>query len=144
MNCSLSKKMAGGNPAVSGNDEISTSLCWRLTRAARDPLDSPAIAHFLRLGYRRSTLKHIRTYLKATLEYAVDEGLVNRNPARTLELPKAQKSRERFYSFAEIKQLLSVSAGRENLVLRVLLFCGYAQRSCWLSELKTLAPINCA
>src|SRR4029077_7870773 len=32
-------------------DEISTSVCWRLTRAARYPLDPPAIAHFLRLGY---------------------------------------------------------------------------------------------
>lgn len=75
-------------------------------------------------GYRRSTLKHIRTYLKAALEYAVDERLINRNPARKLELPKTQKSRERFYSFAEMKQLLSVAAGRENLVVRMLLFCG--------------------
>src|SRR5882672_6323070 len=47
----VEKKMDGGNPTVSGNDEISTSVCWRLTRAARYPLDSPAIAHFLRLGY---------------------------------------------------------------------------------------------
>src|SRR5207245_4070966 len=43
--------ISGGNPAVPGNYELSTSLCWRLTRAARYPLDPPAIAHFLRLGY---------------------------------------------------------------------------------------------
>jgi hypothetical protein len=47
----VEKKINGGNPAVPGNDEISTSVCWRLTRAARYPLDPPAIAHFLRLGY---------------------------------------------------------------------------------------------
>src|SRR5258708_32817804 len=47
----LVEKKDGGNPAVPGNDEISTSVCWRLTRAARHPLDPPAIAHFLRLGY---------------------------------------------------------------------------------------------
>src|SRR6266436_1398384 len=47
----IEKKINGGNPAVPGNDEISTSVCWRLTRAARYPLDPPAIAHFLRLGY---------------------------------------------------------------------------------------------
>jgi integrase len=75
-------------------------------------------------GYRRSTLKHIRTYLKASLEYAVDERLIGRNPARKLELPKTQKSRERFYSFVEMKRLLSTAAGRENLVFRILLFCG--------------------
>jgi len=46
----VEKKIDGGNPAVPGNDEISTSVCWRLTRAARYPLDPPAIAH-LRLGY---------------------------------------------------------------------------------------------
>src|SRR5713101_778316 len=47
----VEKKINGGNPAVPGNDEISTSVCWRLTREARYPLDPPAIAHFLRLGY---------------------------------------------------------------------------------------------
>src|SRR6202140_3257691 len=47
----VEKKINGGNPAIPGNDEISTSVCWRLTRAARSPLDPPAIAHFLRLGY---------------------------------------------------------------------------------------------
>src|SRR5713226_4478818 len=47
----VEKKINGSNPAVPGNDEISTSVCWRLTRAARYPLDPPAIAHFLRLGY---------------------------------------------------------------------------------------------
>src|SRR5437879_3493040 len=47
----VEKKINGGNPAIPGNDEISTSVCWRLARAARYPLDPPAIAHFLRLGY---------------------------------------------------------------------------------------------
>src|SRR6266568_1134938 len=47
----VEKKINGGNPAVPGNDEIGTSVCRRLTRAARYPLDPTAIAHFLRLGY---------------------------------------------------------------------------------------------
>jgi hypothetical protein len=47
----VEKKINGGNPAVPGNDEISTSVCWRLTRAARYPLEPPAIAHLLRLGH---------------------------------------------------------------------------------------------
>jgi integrase len=75
-------------------------------------------------GYRRSTLKPIRTYLKAALEYAIDEGLTSRNPARKLELSKTRKSRERFYTFVETQRILSVAAGRENLVIRILLFCG--------------------
>src|SRR5439155_56948 len=37
--------------SVPGNDEISTRVSWRVTRAARYPLDPPAIAYFLGLGY---------------------------------------------------------------------------------------------
>ena len=61
---------------------------------------------------------------RAALEYAVDEGLVSRNPARKLELPRTERSRQRFYTLPEIDHLLSAATGRENLVLRILLFCG--------------------
>ena len=42
----VEKKINGGNPAVPGNDEISTCVSWRLTREARYPADQPAIARF--------------------------------------------------------------------------------------------------
>ncbi len=96
---------------------------WELSQLTLDPLQR-LLNQIAERGYRRSTLKHIRTYLKAALEYAVDEGLIGRNPARKLELPKTQKSRERFYSSVEMKRLLSFAAGRENLIFRILLFCG--------------------
>src|SRR4029077_10878579 len=44
----VEKEIKGGNPAIPGNDEISPGVSWRLTRAARYPLDSAAIAQFLR------------------------------------------------------------------------------------------------
>src|SRR4029077_4858379 len=44
------KEIKVGNPSVPGNDEISPSVSGRLTRAARYPLDPPAIAQFLGLG----------------------------------------------------------------------------------------------
>src|SRR4029077_17612860 len=46
----VEKEIKGGNPAVPGNDEISPGVSWRLTRAARYPLDPPAIAQFLGPG----------------------------------------------------------------------------------------------
>src|SRR5262245_62171234 len=46
----VEKKIKGGNPAVPSNDEISPGVSWRLTRAARYPLDPPAIAQFLGPG----------------------------------------------------------------------------------------------
>src|SRR5262249_33463303 len=44
------KEIKGDNPAVPGNDEISPGVSWCITRAARYPLEPPAIAHFLGLG----------------------------------------------------------------------------------------------
>jgi hypothetical protein len=46
----VDKKIKGGNLAVPGNDEIRPGVSGRLTRAARDPWDTPAIAQFLGLG----------------------------------------------------------------------------------------------
>src|SRR5712691_9634099 len=46
----VEKEIQGGNPAVPGNDEISPGVRWRLTRAARYPLNPPDIAQFLGPG----------------------------------------------------------------------------------------------
>src|ERR1700730_10566698 len=46
----VENEINGGNPAVPCNDEISPGVSWRLIRAARYPLDPPAIAQFLGLG----------------------------------------------------------------------------------------------
>ena len=48
----VEKKVDRGNPAVPGNDEISTSVSWRVTRAARYPSDTAAVAQFFGLGDR--------------------------------------------------------------------------------------------
>src|SRR6266403_3269411 len=46
----VEKEVNGGNSAVPSNDEISPRVSWRLTRAARYPLNPPGIAQFLRRG----------------------------------------------------------------------------------------------
>jgi len=48
----VEKEIKGRNPVVSGNDEISLGISWRLTRSARYPLDPPAIAQFLGMQER--------------------------------------------------------------------------------------------
>jgi len=117
------KANAGNLESIFGKHVLPALGNLESAQITLDPLQR-LLNQVAQCGYRRSTLKHIRTYLKAAFEYAVDEGYMSRNPARKLELPKTQKSRERFYSFVEMKRLLSVASGRENLVLRILLFCG--------------------
>jgi site-specific recombinase XerD len=42
-------------------------------------------------GYGETTVTRTRTYIKACFEYALDEDLVIKNPARKLEIPTIQK-----------------------------------------------------
>jgi len=72
-------------------------------------------------GYGETSVGRIRTYIKACFEYATDEDLVSKNPARKLEMPTIRKKVcERFLSLEEIGALLSEAAPREHLVLNIL------------------------
>ena len=76
-------------------------------------------------GYSKSAVEHLRTYLKACFEYAIDEDLISKNPARKLAMPNiAKKPCERFLSVEEVQALLSAASPREHLVLRFLAVCG--------------------
>ena len=76
-------------------------------------------------GYSKSAVKHIRTYLKACFEYAIDEDLIPKNPARKLALPNIHKKPcERFLSVEEVQALLAAASPREHLVLRIFAVCG--------------------
>jgi Phage integrase, N-terminal SAM-like domain len=76
-------------------------------------------------GYRKTAVGRIRTYIKACFEYATDEELIEKNPARKLVMPNIhKKSCERFLSVDELRALLSHASPREHLVLRILAVCG--------------------
>jgi len=48
-------------------------------------------------GYRKSTVGQVRTYIKACFQYATDEDVIPKNPARKLVMPNIRrKSCERF------------------------------------------------
>lgn len=76
-------------------------------------------------GYCKSAVGQIRTYIKSCFEYAADEEIIEKNPARKLVMPNIQKrSCERFLSLDELRALLGQASPREHLVLRILAVCG--------------------
>jgi hypothetical protein len=76
-------------------------------------------------GYRKSAIGQVRTYIKSCFDYATDEDLIPKSPARKLAMPNIQKkSSERFLSLDEFRSLLSQASPREHLVLRILAVCG--------------------
>jgi len=79
-------------------------------------------------GRSESALQKARTHMKAMLEFAVDERLLNINPARGKKLvcPKkgVPKPSKRFLALDEAHALLRVAEGRDRLILRLLLVAG--------------------
>jgi hypothetical protein len=95
-----------GNQAP--RDVTLTSLQLLLNKMAED-------------GYCKSAVGQIRTYIKACFEYATDEDLIEKNPARKLVMPNIRKKPcERFLSVDELRGLLSQASPREHVVLRIL------------------------
>src|SRR5260370_28059290 len=75
--------------------------------------------------HRKYAVGQRRTYIKACFEYAVDEDIIEKNPARKVTVPNIQKkSCERFLSVDELRALLSQASPREHVVLRILAVCG--------------------
>lgn len=49
-------------------------------------------------GYARSTVSHVRTRLISTLDMAVEQGLLTKNPARGLRLPPTERAEKAVFS----------------------------------------------
>lgn len=76
-------------------------------------------------GFSKSVVGQIRTYVKTCFEYAVDEDLIPKSPARKLVMPKIRKKPcERFLSVEEFRALLADAPPREHVILRIFAVCG--------------------
>ena len=68
-------------------------------------------------GFSKSAVGQIRTYMKGCFEYAVDEDLIPKSPARKLVMPKVRKKPcERCLSVEEFRALLSDASPRKTVV----------------------------
>lgn len=82
----------------------------RLPVAALSRADVSAIVNTLdRQGLSPKTIKNVIHMLSAALNYAVDEGLIQRNPCRRVRLPKAEldEVEARFLTYEEFGALLA-------------------------------------
>lgn len=79
-------------------------------------------------GKSYSTITKIRTYLRAAMDFAVDERIIATNPlsGKKLKLPKGIKQEcRRALSMEEIHQLLANTGGADHLILRLFIVCGF-------------------
>src|SRR5260370_19016345 len=76
---------------------------------------------FVEEGRSRSLINHVRTYIKAVLEFAVDEMILERNPGRGLRLPTRKLAREGndFLTLEQVRRWGKAARGQERLITPV-------------------------
>jgi integrase len=72
-----------------------------------------------------SVVDHLRWDLKRVFDMAVNEGLIDRNPALLLFTPKtAKKPTRRCMTIAEVRDLLDILNPRERLIAKLAILAG--------------------
>jgi site-specific recombinase XerD len=71
-----------------------------------------------------SILKKCITHIRAVFNMAIDDDLIERNPALKIVLPPTRQASERFLTLAECKRLLAAATIREHLILRLFMVLG--------------------
>jgi integrase len=102
------------------------------TRDGRDVLMAIAGSEDL----ARSTVRHIKSTLSAIFTFALNDGLVNRNPMHGVLLPKRGRESEgtHAYSLEEIEQMLAVLPDPAKTIVAIAAFAGLR-----LGELRGLS-----
>ncbi len=75
-------------------------------------------------SFSKSVVHKIRTYLKACLEEAIDQGALIKNPMRKLPQPDTRPECRRYLSIEEIQVLLDAMEARDRLICRICIVCG--------------------
>ena len=75
-------------------------------------------------SFGASVIHKARVYLSALLEEALYQGFVERNEAKLLTPQRVERQYKRFLKSSECRALLQSVLGRDNLILRLLIFCG--------------------
>ena len=94
-------------------------------------------------GFSKSTVGQIRTYIKSCFEYAVDEDLISKNPARKLAMPKVRKKPcGRFLTIEEFRALQAHAPAREHVILRILAVCGLRPAEIFVSRISVPVKVE--
>jgi integrase len=82
------------------------------------------VARLKAAGYSSATIRKAAQLLSACLEAAVDDGLIVRNPARRIDLPKVERREMRFLSPDEITQVADAVPDRYRVLVLTAGFTG--------------------
>jgi len=76
-------------------------------------------------GKGASLIHKARTYMSAILDEAMEQGLLASNAARKLDKPHVEETEKDILSVDQVAILLSTLAGRDRLIFRLFVNCGF-------------------
>jgi integrase len=76
-------------------------------------------------NYSQSVVHKARTWIRATLEEAVEQDFLAKNPARKLTMPPTRDTCKRFLTKAEYRRLVDELSGRDRLIFRLFVLCAF-------------------
>lgn len=79
----------------------------------------------LAVEYSESLCQKVKVHLRASLEMAVEDDILAKNPARKLQVPQTKAGEERFLLLEEVQRLVAGLEGRDRLIVRLLVECGF-------------------
>jgi integrase len=82
------------------------------------------INRYVSEGRSRSLLIKLLAYTRAILELAVDQKIIERNPARKVKAKSQARPSEMYLSLEECGRLLAAVSGRDHLILRMFIQLG--------------------
>ena len=71
-----------------------------------------------------STVKKCLTHIRAVFNFAIDDEVLEKNPALKAELPPTRRPDSRFLTLPQCKRLLDVGSNRDQLIVRLFMVCG--------------------
>lgn len=82
------------------------------------------VAELHEAGYSVSTLEHALEVLRLVLGFAVEEGRLNKNPARGISMPSRKPEDRHYLTVAQVEALANCTGQDYGLMIRVLAYCG--------------------
>ena len=88
----------------------------------------------------KSCVSKCLTHIRAVFNFAIEDELLEKNPALNVEMPPTRRPSERFLTLQECKRLLEVAGRRDNLIIRLFAVLGFRPSELFALRVNDLQP----
>ena len=80
------------------------------------------------------------THIRAVLHQAIEDELLDRNPAVKVDMPHVRRPSERFLTLEECQRLLAVATARDRIIIRLFMVCGLRPSELFALRVNDIFP----